>query len=428
MEKKSGIGYKWVIAGMCFLMVFTVLGFCSSSKTIYLAPITEALRIDRSSFSLADSCCYIAIAVVNAFFGSLIVRFGPRKLIFAGFLALIAYALCYATASRVWLFCLGGVFCGIGRSWTTTSMVGCLVGKWFREEKGTVMGAILASNGLGAALAVQIVSPIINEEGNPFGYRKAYFLIAAILAVTCVVVLLLYREAPAHLTEKPASSAKKRRGHSWTGMEFSQARRKAYFWLALFCILLNGVVLQGVYGVAAAHMRDVGLDAKFIAAVLSILSLILAGSKFMTGLIYDRTNLRVTVSMCYISALATIFFLSSITASKTGQFYAYAYAVAVCFALPLETIMLPIFAGDLFGEKDSARFLGFFVSANTAGYALGGPLMNLCYDRAGSYMPMFVICAVLMAATLAMMHIIISKAGRERAKIEKEQETRNVSI
>ena len=425
--KKTKIEYKWVIAGMCFLMVFTVLGFCSSSKTIYLAPITEALKIDRSAFSLADSCCYIAIAVVNAFFGSLVARCGAKKLIGAGFLALIVYAVCYARAGSVWMFCLGGIFHGIGRSWTTTSMVGYLTGKWFREEKGTVMGAILASNGLGAALAVQIVSPIINEEGNPFGYRNAFYLVAAILAAACVLVLLLYRDPPAEQAKLPPAAAKKKRGHSWIGMEFSQARRRLWFWLTLLCVLCNGLVLQGVYGVAAAHMRDVGLDAGFIAAVLSILSLILAGSKFLTGLIYDRTSLRFTASLCNVAALATLYFLSSINATGNGRFYAYAYAVAVCFALPLETIMLPILAGDLFGEKDSARFLGFLVSANTAGYALGGPLMNLCYDRFGTYRPMFTVCAVIMAATLALMQIIINIAGRERDRIEKEQRPGNTT-
>lgn len=42
--------YKWVIAAACFLMVMICLGFCSSTKPLYLSAITKALDIERSFF------------------------------------------------------------------------------------------------------------------------------------------------------------------------------------------------------------------------------------------------------------------------------------------------------------------------------------------------------------------------------------------
>lgn len=47
-EQKKKFDPKWLTIGACFLMVFVCLGFCSSSKSIYLAAITEALGIKRS--------------------------------------------------------------------------------------------------------------------------------------------------------------------------------------------------------------------------------------------------------------------------------------------------------------------------------------------------------------------------------------------
>ena len=35
--------YRWVIVAASFLMVFVCLGFCSSSKSLYLAAITDCL-------------------------------------------------------------------------------------------------------------------------------------------------------------------------------------------------------------------------------------------------------------------------------------------------------------------------------------------------------------------------------------------------
>lgn len=51
--KTKRFDYKWVIIGANFLMIFTVLGFCSSSRSLYVAAITEALAMPRSIFPSA---------------------------------------------------------------------------------------------------------------------------------------------------------------------------------------------------------------------------------------------------------------------------------------------------------------------------------------------------------------------------------------
>ena len=91
--------YRWVIVAASFLMVFVCLGFCSSSKSLYLAAITEALGIKRSLFSINDSCRYIATAVVNLFFGALCATIGvilPSFFIICLIAALIGNLLRYA--------------------------------------------------------------------------------------------------------------------------------------------------------------------------------------------------------------------------------------------------------------------------------------------------------------------------------------------
>ena len=72
---------KQIIIILCFLMVFICLGFCSSTRSLYLVPVTEALDIPRSAFSLTESCQYVMTAVVNLFFGTLTNQFGTKKLI-----------------------------------------------------------------------------------------------------------------------------------------------------------------------------------------------------------------------------------------------------------------------------------------------------------------------------------------------------------
>lgn len=418
--KKTKFDYKWVIVGLCFMMVFVALGFCSSTKGLFIKPVTEALSIKRSMFSLNDSCRYISTAIINIFFGTLIGKFGAKKLICAGFASLALSMVIYATASDIVFFCVGGCLLGIGLSWTTTTMVGAVITKWSSENRGTIMGAVLAANGLGGAIAMQIVSPII--ASGAYAYKRAYFVIACVLLAMLVLVAIFFRENPENYTgEKVVVRKKKGRGQAWTGIEFSEAVKMPYFYTAAICIFFTGFVLQGVTGVSAPHMQDVGLSAAFVASALSVHSLSLTFFKFMTGVIYDKRGLRTTISISCVTAIVVMLLLAIMTNSSSGKVIAFIYSIFSALALPLETILLPIYAADLFGEKSFNKVLGIFVSVNTAGYALGAPTMNAFYDTFKTYTPGFYMGAAIMLAVVISMQFIISKAHKIRKEIEEKE-------
>lgn len=413
---KKKFDYSWVIVALCFVMVFITLGFCSSNKGLYLSAITEALGIKRSAFSINDSCRYVTTTVVNIFFGTLVARYGTRKMIAFGFLSLIASSFIYSVAENIFVFYIGGCLLGLGISFTTTTMVGCVVNKWCSKNKGTIMGAVLAANGVGGAIATQIISPIIYQEGNPFGYRDSYKLVALILIITGILVVGLFKEkSDNNSNAQPAETKKKARGQTWAGIEYKDAVKKPYFYATALCIFLTGMVLQGISGVAAAHLNDVGLDASFVASVMSVHLLALSAFKFLTGLIYDRKGLRMTISICYTAAIAVMILLASVSATPSGMVIAMLYGILSAVALPLETVMLPIFAGDLFGQKSYNKIMGMFVSCCTAGFALSAPLANWVFDKFGSYNPaLYVSCFLMIFVTIAFQFIITS-ANRQRA-------------
>ena len=82
--------YRWVIVSCCFLMILVCLGFCSGTKGLYLGAVTKALELERGLYSVNDTFRYMASALMNLFFGALVMRFGARKLIGTGFLFLVS--------------------------------------------------------------------------------------------------------------------------------------------------------------------------------------------------------------------------------------------------------------------------------------------------------------------------------------------------
>lgn len=415
LRKKRKLDYKWVIAGCCFLMIFGVLGFAAGNKALYLSAITEALDIKRSLFSINDSLRYIATALVNLAFGVLVVKFGARKLIAAGLVSLAISLLLSICAETIGTFYLSGIFLGIGLGWTGTAMVGYVVNRWFTTNKGTVMGVILCSNGLGTAIGAQILTPIIYNEADPFGYRNAYKLCLLILVTIGIVVLALFRNSPGI---NVAETEKKPKQPVWNGVPFHVAVKKPYFYSIAACVFLTGAALQGITGISSAHFKDIGIDTAFIATAASVHSLVLLGAKFLTGYIHDKFGLRITTSFCYLAATIAFIALALSAPTSGGKTLAIVYSVFSSLALPLETIMIPLITGDIFGQASYAKTLGILVAVNTAGYAVGAFVVNLAFDIVGTYIPVLYFTAALFLGIMVTFLITLKTVDKERTLAE----------
>ena len=424
--KSRRFEYKWVIFAVCFLMVFICLGFCSSTKSLYLDVITKEMNIPRTQFAFNDSARFISSALVNLFFGTLIYKYGVRKLTAFGFIMLIASMLTYAFAPNVLVFCLGGALLGIGLTFTTTTMASSVIRRWFHKDIGRYTGIVLAANGVGGAVATNILLPIIDSERKVFGhtgYKVSYLLVAGILLALGILVVVLLRERPKDAAIEAAPTGKKKpRGSSWVGIEFSEAKKRPYFYIVVLIVFLTGFSVQGISGVYKAHMRDVGLDSALLANVISVFSLVFTAAKILVGVIYDKFNLRKVLLVCEGAAILSFTILAFITPTTFGAILAFVYAVAFAFAMPLETLVIPLVTNDLFGNANYDKILGFLIAANYSGYAVGAPVVNLCFDKFGTYKPVLLVLAAVMLTSMIAFQFIITTAGKDKAKIIAAQE------
>ncbi|MBR4954386.1 MAG: MFS transporter [Clostridia bacterium] len=415
--QKSKLDYRWVIAAVCFLIIFTALGFCSSTKALFLKPVTDKLEISRSLFSITDSIRHVTNAVLSLFFGNLVMKFGTKKLACAGLLCLCTAMTIYSFASHIGVFYIGGLFLGIGMSWTGTSMVGYVIGKWFKENRGTVMGAILAANGLGGAVSAQLVSPIIHSGAE--GFRNAYRVIALCVFIIFIIALVLFKDQPKGFVdngEKPSAKKKHpKRAQVWTGIDYKEVRTKPYFWLLLICIFVGGAATNTISSVSSAHFGDVGLDTAFIATALSLHSLALTVSKIAAGFCYDKIGLRFTSLTIYLIGVVSMFMLALVGPTSYGL--ASAFQILISFALPINTIMLPLYAADMFGEKSYVKIMGMFVAVCTAGYAVGTPFTNLIFDLTGTYRNVSIVYGVVLLVVATVFQIILTKTNKIKAEI-----------
>ena len=415
--KRSRLDYKWVILVVCFFMEFLCLGFCSSNPGLYTKAVTDALHIKRSVYSLSSSIRYIVQVLTALYFGAMIGKFGVKKMVFAGFVGLVGSVVIRGFATNVIHIYIGSVLWGFGIVFVGGTMASTIVRRWFHQDVGRYTGIVMSANGIGGAVAAQITSPLINN-GEVFGYRKAYLLSALIGVVITVVVMLFLREYPADGPVVPDSTGKKKqpRGGLWEGIPYETLRRKPYFYAAIALVFLTGISIQSVSSVAIVYSQDMGIAAGFIATAATVSSLCLTFSKILVGMLYDKKGLGFTLLVCQFSALFGFLQKCFQTNTPMGLTLYMTATVINALAMPLETVMISLIAGDLFGAASYHKVLGIVMAANSLGLCLGSPLGDLCYDIFGTYKPCFWFFVAIMVIVIIGYRFVLRAAEKEKEK------------
>ena len=414
--QKRRFDYKWVVLILCFMMEFIGLGFCSSNPGLYTNAVTEALNIPRSLYSIGTSIRYIVQVVVALFFGPLIQKFGLKKLVGVGLISLVSsiFARCYAT--NIYHHYIGCSLWGLGIVFAGGTMASTVVRRWFDKDIGKMTGIVMSANGIGGAIAAQIISPLINN-GETFGYRKAYLLSGLISIAFSMVILIFLRDNPA-ADGLPSKGTKKAKGAIWDGIPFAQVKKKPYFYLTIAMTLLTGISLQSVGTISIVYMKDLGMNPRFVATVATVSSLALTFAKFFTGFSYDKKGLGFTLLMCHCCAMVAYVMNANLTNTTFGMVLAMVATVLVHIAMPLETVMIPLMSNDLFGSASYTKVLGVFMAANSLGLCLGSPLCDIYRDlTGGTYASCYWFFSGLMLAVTIGFQVVIRVAQKDKEKI-----------
>ena len=415
--KKFRLDYKWVVLVVCFLMEFICLGFCSSNVGLYTIPVTDALNIDRLTYSYWSSIRYVVQVVVALYFGTLVNRFGIKKMVFAGLGALIGATVLRIFGDKVIHFYLAGALHGVGIVFVGSTMAGAIVRRWFKEDIGKYTGIVMSANGIGGAVAAQVISPIINN-GETFGYRKAYMLSAVITLAISIFILIFLRDNPSNdpiVNNKQKKAPKK--SALWVGIEYSVIKKKTYFYITALLVFLTGISLQSIGSITIVYMTDLGMPSGFIATTATVASLVLTFSKMLVGATYDKWGLRVALLTCQLSALLTFILKGALTNTTIGLVFAMTATVLSSIALPLETVMIPLMTNDLFGSASYNKVLGIFMAMNSLGLCLGSPLGELFRTLTGNYRFCFWFFSFVLIAVIIGFQFILHIANKQKEAI-----------
>jgi MFS family permease len=372
----------WLTLGVTFGLMF--------SFSVFLVPLLEEFRWSRGLAAGAFSLSAVVQGLLSPAIGTLVDRFGPRRLILWGAVALGVSSVLGSQITAVWhLYAVTGVLTAVGISAVGWVPSAALVAQWFAQRQATMMG--LAFSGMG--VGVLTIGPLAQWLISTYGWRDAYlFLGIGTLALLVPLVWLGVHDAP---RAAPAASA--RGGTSADGVRIRDALRTRAFWALFFAYMCTPLAVFTVVTHQVAFAVDHGFPRLFVAGIFGLTGFMSIAGRVVFGYAADRIGRALSATISYAcTAVGTLALLSIEPWPHPAGLYVYALLFGLGFGAR-GPIITAIAAARFPGRRFGAIY-GFMSVGNGFGGAIGPWFAGALFDVTGSYRTPFLIATLFCVA------------------------------
>jgi sugar phosphate permease len=381
--------YAWIIVPVTFVALLTSAGVRTAPGVI-IKPLEAEFGWDRSSISLAVAVSLFAFGFGAPLGGTLIDRFGPRKLLIGG-LALIALGLAPLLAlTDLWqLHLFWGLVVGIGTGAIAGPIGATVAARWFNTHRGIVVGVFGAASAAGQLIFV----PALIGLASSSGWRSVIVLLAAASAAALIPVFLLMRNRPSDVGTTPVGEASTATISSDNRMTpLREAIRTRDFWLLAGSFFVCGYTTNGLIGThLLPHTLEHGFVESDIAWALGIMGMMNIFGTLASGWLSDRFDNRKLLATYYGFRALSLAALPFILEMQGMLLFAIIYGLDWVATVP-PTVNL---TAQRFGRASLGTLYGWIFCSHMIGAGLASYAGGLFRDVLGDYHLIFISAAIM---------------------------------
>ena len=377
---RTRLYYGWVMVPVAFAVILIGAGTRAAPGALLL-PIQSDTGWTTSQVTIAGALGLLLLGLGGPISGVLIDRFGIRRLTVGALLLTAAGMGLSALAREVWqLVLLFGVVSGFGAGLLASSLGPIVANRWFVTHRGLIVGLFG-----GAASAGQLIFiPVLTELAISGTWRVAVLVLAGLVALAAVPALLLLREDPAAVGERPLglpAGAARIASRSDPGI-MRRAIRTPEFWLLAGTFFVCGATSNGVVGQHfIAHAVDHGFTPSIAAGALALMGVFNFIGTIASGYLTDRYDPRRLLLVYYGFRGVSLLFLPAMHDSSDILLFSVIFGLDYIATVP-PTVAL---TADVFGRHNVGIVYGWIYAAHMFGAAILAQVAAVIRDAAGDY-------------------------------------------
>ena len=411
MEKTKKMHYAWIVFICCILLKLGLGGVVMCISGNFVTPVTEELGCGVSQFTMLVSVEAAAMAVMYTTAAKVLSRGKIGRVMGIAALAEVIGVALMATYRSVWMFYLSGAIVGVGVAFTGFVAVPMVVNMWFRKKAGTVLGIIVAVEGLSTVLFTKLTAQLIVS----LGWRMSYLVMAIISLIVSVPGLVLFVKSPAEVgcepygagevTEQPGAQA----AEPVRGLTRAQAVRSPIFYMVWITCMFYSVGSGVQQYIASFSTSELGQSIAFGGTAAMCMSLGCVASSIILGFVNDRFGVRAGLGW---GALFILLGYGGMILSISNTSLVIPSALLVGLGGSMYTVQCPLLARTALGSRDYSSIWSLMMTGNSLVGAFSFSPIGLFYDVGGSYRGAFIMAICLYFAALLLGSVAISRGKK----------------
>jgi predicted MFS family arabinose efflux permease len=379
VDEESSIHYPgWGVLTAAFTGVMVSFApIVPYTFSLFLDPLHTAFGWKREAMGGAFALAAITVALVSPLIGLLLDRFPPRRIILPG---ILVFAVGLVTLSRltphIVQFYATFFIIGLVANATAQFAYTRTILTWFTSHRGFALALLLTGSGVGSILIPPVTEWMIQHHG----WRSAFLLLGGIAILGFPLTALLVRN-------RPEAAIVRTEHRADTGVTVATALRTAAFWILAFITILSAFSENGLVTNLASILTQHGVVAASAALALSVRGGASIIGRLGVGFAIDRVSPeRIQSLVLALAAAGTLIlaFAGSTWAGLSG-------AAILGVGLGSEADVTPYLLARYFGRRHFSALYGLSWTAYAIGGATGPLWIGHLYDRAGAYLPRFIV-------------------------------------
>ncbi len=392
--RPRGLHYAWVVLAVSFVAVVVPQGIRIAFGT-FVPAWEHDFGVNRATLSTLSSASFLIYGFGQPVTGRLADRFGGRRVLAGGVLAVgIGSALAAAAPNPLWLAAAYIGIMSLGFAASSAVAPVSLIVRWFDAQRGLALGLMATAIAAGQL----IVSPVSLLSISSAGWRVTLLAFSLVLVfLLAPLTWLLIRSAPP-AGESALGAGEAEGARARFAMRGPREVAGRSFWLLALPFFVCGVTTSGLIDthlVPLAHDHNLPVDVT-AAAVGTLAAFNVAGT-LAAGWLADRVPRRTLLWVVYFVRALSLVILINI---GSGQLL---IPFAIMFGLADFSTVAPTYSlgAEYFGaQRGAGTIVGILSLSHQVGSAVGAGVTGILYQVSGSYtLPLELAVVTLLAAS-----------------------------
>ena len=327
--------------------------------------------------------------LISPFVGTVIKKFGPKRVMAFGILLTGASFIWMSRMQSLWEFYCAITILTLGMSFGTFIIFLAVVGNWFQKNRGKAISVLMSGAGLGG-----ITIPLIVLGIEEFGWRNMIFSVGIGFWVLGLPTSLILRGDPEDYGQYPDGEKRNNQQSSDnkldsrdSGFSVKEALRNGNFWkLALAAGISQAVFTSNLFHLTS--FKEFGLTTAFAATIIGLSWWGDILGRVVVGFITDKYDRKFLLTISF--SLLTLGILGVSIIGSESEFILFNRNLGIILfiiffglgfgsSVPLRLTL----AADYFGRKNYGSMVGILNTVGAVFGTLSPLLVGLTKDFTG---------------------------------------------